>query len=53
MTKTIVKVDEKTVATVEQVERRNIYPKKQLIDERAAVEKRLAEIDELLAVLTA
>ena len=51
MAKKIVKVNEKTVAVVEDL--RRIYSKEQLELERPKLVQRIADIDELLAVFTA
>lgn len=51
MTKTIQKVTDTTVAVIEDIERRQVFAKKQLEDEKIALETRIADIDELLAVL--
>ena len=50
MAKTIVKIDEKNVAMVEMVEQRQIFPRKQLVDEKTRLLERIATIDEMLAV---
>ena len=53
MKKTRQKITDTNVAVVETVERRQVFSKKQLEEDKVELEKRVADIDELLAVLAA
>ena len=51
--KTIQKITETTVAVVETIERRQVHAKKNLEEEKVDLQKRVADIDEILAALSA
>lgn len=52
MAKQILKVNDQNVAVVEDFQRRNVFKKEDLEKNRADFVKRIADIDELLAVFT-
>lgn len=48
----IKKINDSTVAVVRMVEQKQILKKQDLLDQKAQLEKRIADMDELLAVFT-
>lgn len=51
MAKTIKKITDSNVAVIENVEKRQVFAKKQLEEEKQGLEKRMSEIAELLNIL--
>ena len=51
MAKQITKITDTNVALIETVERKRVYSKKELDEEKTELEKKIADVDELLAAL--